>query len=228
MPYQRLDNINAATMVGFEQFQQARNGIMAAVFDRVRIGGSRRFTVEGTGWQDAHDYDPIVIPDSASAGGVYTVDAWLKTANAATTIRARIRNITDATTADETEPEDATTFTKQTLSWTPIVGKEYRLQFLKSDDIYPAYGFGELQRRDGTDGEVELAPPATASTLVTGEAFTGDGAETDFVLAHAPTVGSVAVYVNGVRVSSWTLSDDTITFDDAPLLDDEILVDYAY
>lgn len=227
MSYQTLDNINAATMVGYEQFQQARNGIMAAVFDRGWIGGSRRFHVEGTGWQDAHDALPFTIPDGASAGAVYTVDVWLKTADASTSIMPRIRNITDNTTVVTGTAEDATTFTKQALAFVPAVGKEYRLQFLKSDDVFPAWGFGVLQRRDGNDG-AELIPPATASVLVTGEAFTGDGVTMAFVLAHTPAANSVAVYVNGVRVSSWTLAGATITFAAAPVLNDEILVDYAY
>lgn len=65
-------------------------------------------------------------------------------------------------------------------------------------------------------------------TVVAGEAFTGDGSTTAFVLAHTPTAGSVAVYVNGVRVTTWSLSTATVTFTAAPALGDEILVDYVY
>lgn len=148
MPYQTLDDINAGTMVGYEQFQQARDGIRAAAFSRIPIGGSRRFTVEGTGYQDAFDANPFTVPDAASAGAVYKVDVWLKTADPSTTITPRIRNITDNTTAVTGDAEDATTFTKQTIEFTPVVGKEYRLQFVKSDDLFPCWGFGILQRTD--------------------------------------------------------------------------------
>jgi hypothetical protein len=228
MAYTRPAVRLATDRFGYEGYSQLRAAILASVFARQPIGGSRQFTVEGTGWQDAHDAIPFTVPDNASAGATYKVDVWLKSADGVTTIQPRIQNITDNTTAVTGTAEDATTFTKQTLAFVPQIGKEYRLQFLKSDDDAPCWGFGILQRTDGTDTDVIVVPPASAAVLVTGEAFTGDGAETDFVLAHAPTGGSVAVYVNGVRVSSWTLADDTITFDAAPALDDEILVDYAY
>lgn len=63
---------------------------------------------------------------------------------------------------------------------------------------------------------------------IVGEPFTGDGMATDFLLANLPVVGSVAVYVNGVRVTTWTLVVDTVSFTVAPANSDEILVDYIY
>jgi len=146
--YATPGNRNAASAFGAEGYQELRDAILAAVFGRQPIGGSRLFTVEGTGWQDAFDAIPFSIPDAASAGGTYTVDAWLKSADGVTTIQPRIQNITDNTTAVTGTAEDATSFTLQTLAFTPVVGKEYRLQFLKSDDDAPCWGLGILQRSD--------------------------------------------------------------------------------
>lgn len=76
---------------------------------------------------------------------------------------------------------------------------------------------------------VPVGTPGGASvTHVAGESFTGDGSTTAFVLANTPIAGSVAVYVNGVRVSTWSLSTATVTFSAAPASGDEILIDYVY
>jgi hypothetical protein len=141
-------NRNATSAFGAEGYNELRDAILASVHYREPIGGSRRFTVEGTGYQDAHDYVPIRVPDAASAGAVYKVEVEMKTADPSTTITARIRNITDASDEDVSDPEDATAFATQTLTFTPVVGKEYRLQFVKSDDLFPCWGFGILQRTD--------------------------------------------------------------------------------
>lgn len=148
MSYATPGNRNSASKFGAEGYQELRAAILASIFHRQPIGGSRQFTVEGTGPADAHDAIPFSIPDSASAGAAYKVEVWLKTADAATTITPRIRNITDATTAVTGSAEDATSFTSQILTFTPVVGKEYRLQFLKNNDDAPCWGFGVLQRSD--------------------------------------------------------------------------------
>jgi hypothetical protein len=149
MPYQTVDDINAATDVGFEQFQQIRDAARAAIYNPPAwLGGSRRMTVQGTGYQDAFDARPFIVPDTPSSGATYKAKVTLKTADAGTTITPRIRNITDATDAAVGVAEDATSFTEQTLTFTPVVGKEYRLQFVKSNDDAPAWGFGVLQRTD--------------------------------------------------------------------------------
>ena len=58
-----------------------------------------------------------------------------------------------------------------------------------------------------------------------------DGANTDFVLAHTPTAGSLKVYLNGMRMSlteDYTLATATITFLTAPDSGSIITCDYRY
>lgn len=58
-----------------------------------------------------------------------------------------------------------------------------------------------------------------------------DGANTDFVLAHTPTAGSLKVYLNGMRMSlteDYTLATATITFLIAPGSGSIITCDYRY
>jgi hypothetical protein len=148
MPYQTPDDLGATDDFGFEQFQKLRDAILAAVHTRQPIGGSRLFTVQGTGYQDAHNAVPISVPDSESAGATYKVDVWLKCADPGTTITPRLRNITDASDEDIGAAADDTDWTQQFLTFTPVAGKEYRLQFVKSNDDFPCWGFGILQRTD--------------------------------------------------------------------------------
>lgn len=57
-----------------------------------------------------------------------------------------------------------------------------------------------------------------------------DGTNPDFVLAHTPVTGSVAVYRNGLREVlgiGFTVSAATLTFTTPPVADDDITVDYA-
>jgi hypothetical protein len=84
MAYATPADRNAADRFGEEGYQELLDAILACVFSRQPIGGSRLFTVEGTGYQDAHDAIPFMIPDTESAGAVYRVDVWLRTADAAT------------------------------------------------------------------------------------------------------------------------------------------------
>jgi len=63
-------------------------------------------------------------------------------------------------------------------------------------------------------------------THVIGETAAGDGVTTAFVLASTPTAGTVAAYINGVRVMTFTVLVDTVTFTAAPANGDEIVFDY--
>lgn len=79
----------------------------------------------------------------------------------------------------------------------------------------------------------KLASGASAINFVFNEAPTGaiDGITTDFVLAAAPTAGTLTVYLNGARqqeTTDYTLATATITFLTAPLLGSVILCDYQY
>lgn len=148
MPYQTVPDINAADDVGYESFQKIRDAARAAVFSRSSLGGSRHFTLQGTGYQDAYDALPFILPDAASAGGAYRAEVWQRTADAGTSLTPKIRNVTDSTDAVIGTPSSSTSWVTQDLVFTPAVGKEYRLMFVKSNDAAPCWGFGVLQRSD--------------------------------------------------------------------------------
>lgn len=83
---------------------------------------------------------------------------------------------------------------------------------------------GDLQWRTVTGG-------VGSGDFVFNEVPSGtiDGSNTDFTLAHTPVSGTVRVYLNGLRqkpTDDYTISSDTISFVDAPFVDDTILVDY--
>lgn len=73
----------------------------------------------------------------------------------------------------------------------------------------------------------------SVSNFVTEEIPTGaiNGSNTNYSLAYTPTVGTVRVFLNGVRQRSgagndYTISTSIITFTTAPIAGDVILVDY--
>ena len=82
-----------------------------------------------------------------------------------------------------------------------------------------------------TPGQAKATATAGGAAKI-GEPFTGDGVTTAFVLAHAPTAGTVAVYLDGVRqtpTTAFTVAGSTVTFTPtAPALGAEILIDYLY
>lgn len=71
--------------------------------------------------------------------------------------------------------------------------------------------------------------------FVTSEAPSGDldGVDVTYTLANTPASGSLALYLNGMRLlagagKDYTLSSATITFAEAPVSDDVILADYRF
>jgi len=145
-------NLTAADDFGAIAYGKLRDADLAAVFCRHELGGSRATAdaVTGTSYQDAFNYRDFIIPDAASAGAVWVAEVELVCENAATTITPRIRNITDSSDAVVGAACAATTWggtnSYQTLSFTPVVGKRYRLQFIKSDDVYGCWGVGAMRR----------------------------------------------------------------------------------
>jgi len=132
---------------GYEEWVKVNDSDKAAVFQPpLLVGGSRTFALSGTGYQDAFDVVPILVHDADSSGGVYTVKVDCKCANAATTLTPKIRNVTDSTDTVIGSAAASTSWAAQVLAFTPVVGKEYRLMFVKSDDVYPCWGIGFLKR----------------------------------------------------------------------------------
>lgn len=145
-------NLTAADDFDASRYQELRVAIMADVFGRASLGGSRSIAIASTGYQDAIDYVDVIVPDAASAGGVWVAKVELLCENGATTITPKIRNITDASDAVVGSACAATTWggtlSYQDLAFTPVAGKRYRLMLVKSDDVYACWGVGTMQRTD--------------------------------------------------------------------------------
>jgi len=96
----------------------------------VPVNGARTFTLDG-------DKD----------GGL-DVEAVLfyYTSNAATTVTARVRNVTDSTTAGTSATSAATAVVTEALAITLASGnKVYQLQVIGSDALNPVYCWGYLR-----------------------------------------------------------------------------------
>jgi len=72
---------------------------------------------------------------------------------------------------------------------------------------------------------------ATAGSEMFNEAPAVTGGSTDVSLANTPTVGTLRVYLNGIRqapTDDYSLSGTTVTFVGALTAGDKIIVDYKY
>lgn len=150
MPFPQINSGSAITGT-FEAgadsfFEKIRQQAIAAVFFCLPLGGSRSQSVTGVVYQDAINYVDFTMPDADSVGGVYKALVDVLCENAATSITPKIRNITDSSDAVVGSASTSTSWASQTLSFTPAAGKTYRLQFIKGDDVYGAFGMGRLQR----------------------------------------------------------------------------------
>lgn len=100
-------------------------GILSGAF--VPVNGPRTFTIQGD-----------------NTGGL-TLEAvvFYYTANAATTVQARIRNTTDSTTSVTGTASAATTVTREVLTLVLAAGsKDYQLQVTGSDALNPVFCWG--------------------------------------------------------------------------------------
>ena len=148
MAYQTPTTLTSADQFASEEYIKVRNAIVACAFSTYPLGGSRSIGLAGTGYQDAIDYLDFTMPDSASTGGVYKAVIDLLCENAATTVTPKIRNITDSSDTVIGSAHASTSWGSQSLTFTPASGKTYRLQLVKSDDVYAAYGIGVVRRTD--------------------------------------------------------------------------------
>ena len=94
-------------------------------------------------------------------------------------------------------------------------------------DLFEVMQGGVNKKVDGS----QLLAFVGSSAFVDGETPSGlvNDSNTVFTLANTPVVGSVKVYLNGVRMKvteDYTISGTTLTFTTAPQTDDNILVDY--
>lgn len=127
----------------FDPTYQSLRACAHAVFP---LGGSRQTSLIGTSYQDAIDYIDFEVTDANYAGFTYAAEVDVLTADAGTSVTAKIRNVTDGTDAVVGAASTATSWTRQTLSFTPTVGKRYRLQLIKGNDSANAYGIGFIER----------------------------------------------------------------------------------
>lgn len=139
-------SLTSADQFASEEYIKVRDSILAVTFWPFPLGGSRSASVTGTSYQDADDYLDFEVPDAASGGAVYKAIVDVLCENALTTITPKIRNITDSSDAVVGSAHASTGWGSQTLTFTPTVGKKYRLMFIKSDDLFRAYGIGFIRR----------------------------------------------------------------------------------
>ncbi len=128
-------------------FEPSRASVNANAFATFEFGGSRIQSAILTGYRDAPAWVDWELPHARYAGYTWELLAEILCADAGTSGRVRVRNITDGSTEAEGPISTATTWTKQAaLAFTPIVLKVYRLQVLKGNDSANVWVVGQIRR----------------------------------------------------------------------------------
>lgn len=139
--------VGGVDKVGADGFAEpVRASAIALGFAPFPFGGSRSSSVIGAVYVDVHEWVDFILPDAKFGGFTWTAKVEIFCADAGTSGRARVRNITDSTTAVEGAVVTAQAWTKQDLVWVPTVGKTYRLQALKGNDDANVWVVAHLER----------------------------------------------------------------------------------
>jgi hypothetical protein len=122
------------------------------------------------------------------------------------------------------------------MGWGTTAGD---LMYYAGSNTYTTVGIGSSSQVLTVVGGVPAwaAASTAAHNFSIGETPSGtvNGTNTTFVLSHSPVVGTVAAYVDGVRMNAgtgndYTISGTTLTFltGAIPQTGDTILADYQY
>jgi hypothetical protein len=152
MSYQKLKN--TAFVIGVDTydrqslFERIRLNDIANAFKLFPIGGSRDRGLDGTGAQDAIDYQEIELDGDLLAGFTIRARVQIKTENAGTTITPQIWDVTTAAVLVTTggSASASLVWASQDLVLTlPPAVRRYKLQFVKSNANFQVWGIGYLE-----------------------------------------------------------------------------------
>lgn len=133
---------------GFDNFfEPTRQSLVALGHATFQLGGSRTAPFVGTAYTPIVDYLDFDIPAAKDGGAFsYTAEVDLVSGGDGTTITPRVRNVTDTTTAVTGSATTSTVWARQSLAFTPTVGKCYRLECVKSNDTEACWSIGFVRR----------------------------------------------------------------------------------
>jgi hypothetical protein len=140
---------------GYQSANLLRENLIALASARrtYHLGGSRQTNVpQVASAQDAIDWVDIELDGTNLAGLTKQLRVEVRTANAATSVTPKLRNVTDSTDAGVGVACSATgadylgANQKQTITVTLASGvKKYRLQLTPSNTTHPCYGIGYVE-----------------------------------------------------------------------------------
>ncbi len=105
------------------------------------LGGSRSEGVQHTTWAAPREYRDWRCP----ADGTYVAHVEVWTANAATSVQPRIYDVTGTAVAVTGSSSTSTTPAEQSLTFSAVAGRKYRLQLLPGNTSNEVYGLGKVR-----------------------------------------------------------------------------------
>lgn len=116
-----------------------------------QLGGSRSVALISSSYVEVIDWIDFVPATGEFEGATVTAQVEVRTANAGTSVTPKIRNVTDSTDAvtgsacTATNADYSGTQQRQSLSFTPVAGKRYRLMITGSNTTNSIYGIGQIK-----------------------------------------------------------------------------------
>jgi len=131
-------------------FEPVRASLIACAHSIFHMGGSRiqAITAITPTWEPILEYEDFDVPAAKEGGFSYEAVVEGAVANAATSVTIRLRNTTDSTTEFTGTAITSTSFTKQTTAFTPVAGKNYRFEAIRSNNTHDAWVKAKIVRRD--------------------------------------------------------------------------------
>lgn len=129
---------------GFQDVNEIVQNILAIVSSRgigPPIGGSRQFGVYSATYVDVPEYVDFEIDGTLLGGLTVRALVEVRTANIATAVTPKVRNVTAASDAVVGTAHSATTsWAAQTLTFTPVTGvNKYRVQVTGSNATHEVF-----------------------------------------------------------------------------------------
>jgi hypothetical protein len=132
MPFEIPSDFVLDQLFGYQTANKIKNSIAALAAARLEkaFGGSREASINHNGTFDVFEFRDVQMDSTLLTGLTVRARVEGKTANAATSVTPRVRNVTDGADHVTGTAITSTSFVEQVLTMSPLTAgtKKYRLQ----------------------------------------------------------------------------------------------------
>lgn len=149
MPWNAISAFVLDQIFGYQTANKLRENAIALASAKLvhELGGSRLFGMKTAAYADVPDWRDVVIDGTNLGGFTKVARVQRRTSNVATSVQAKIRNITDGTDAGVGVAYSAdTNWNEETITLTLAAGiKTYRLQHIGGNATNDIFSIGRIE-----------------------------------------------------------------------------------